>query len=274
MTATMTHDAAKIAAEAAAKRIVDAVTTFSPWIRLNLATALAAERSDTLRTVGESLLGKDPIASMADGLLVDVFLGDLEDIGPKLGDAEPWATIREALEDVAEAWHASHPGIRTRRDFAARWRRWEQEAKQRALDASDEPVTFPYAPPEPRIVTRLCRRCSMPATSSIHWYCDECRGKTASARAGRGPRIRKQAKTSERGYTGQHAARRKQWTPRVKAGGVACGRCGNIIPPDAPWDLSHPGDDKSLEPVPWCRRCNRQYAATVTKRRRRRDNGQ
>ena len=31
----------------------------------------------------------------------------------KLGDAEPWATIRDSLEDIVTAWRATHPGFRT-----------------------------------------------------------------------------------------------------------------------------------------------------------------
>ncbi len=65
--------------------------------------------------------------------------------------------------------------------------------------------------------------------------------------------------TIEREPGGSHA---------VDRGEVACGFCGAQIAPGAPWDLSHPHDDKTLPPVPWHRRCNRQYAAAVTRRRR------
>jgi len=51
---------------------------------------------------------------------------------------------------------------------------------------------------------------------------------------------------------------------------VRCGRCGYPIDPGSWWDLSHPGDDKSVTPVPWHARCNRKYAASVTKKRRNR----
>lgn len=74
--------------------------------------------------------------------------------------------------------------------------------------------------------------------------------------------------TTARGYGARHMQLRRRWAPVVKAGGVACGRCGHLIAPGTAWDLSHPGDDKSADPVPWHQRCNRQYAATVTKKRR------
>ena len=128
VTATMTKDDAEDVAREAAQRIVDAVSTFAPWVRLRLAAALADEPSDTLRSIGGSLLGKAPAATMARSLLADVFIGDLEDIAPTLGDTEPWSTIRSALEDVAAAWHTSHPGLRTRRDYTARSRSWALEA--------------------------------------------------------------------------------------------------------------------------------------------------
>ena len=265
MTATMTKIDAQAAAIDAARRIVNVISTFSPWVRINLAQALAAEKSATLRSIGCSLLGKDPVTTMATSLLADVFLGDLEDIAPELGDTEPWSTIREALEDVAKAWHLSRPGLRTRRDYAARALTWKQGVVQRAQDATVEPLR-----PRTRIVTRLCTRCGLPATSSRHQYCDDCRAWSLN-RPGRSSRPRKYepGKTKARGYTGKHAVLRKRWTPKVAAGGVACGRCGRLIEPGTPWDLGHPGDDKRLEPVPWHRRCNRQYAATVTKARRR-----
>ena len=44
----------------------------------------------------------------------------------KLGDAEPWATIRDSLEDIVTVWRATHPGFRTAFDrgtWTARQRR-------------------------------------------------------------------------------------------------------------------------------------------------------
>lgn len=119
---------------------------------------------------------------------------------------------------------------------------------------------------------RLCSRCGDPATSSRHVLCDPCRTRTRpqSHREGRSaPRI--QLPRQQRGYTATHDRLRKRWEPRVKAGGVACGRCGRLIEPGTPWDMSHPGDDKRLTPVPWHRRCNRQYAASITRPRRNRE---
>jgi hypothetical protein len=57
-----------------------------------------------------------------------VFLGDAELIVDQLGDVEPWATIREALEDSNTAWRASHPGFRTALDRGT----WKPQKHRRA----------------------------------------------------------------------------------------------------------------------------------------------
>ena len=121
---------------------------------------------------------------------------------------------------------------------------------------------------------RLCRRCSNPATSQRHHYCDECRARIKALSANNSRRSasggRRDTRTrQERGYDAKHDRRRRRWAARVASGGVQCGRCGRPILSNEPWDLSHPGDDKSIEPVPWCRSCNRSYAASVTGPRRR-----
>ena len=264
----MTKDDAEDVAREAAQRIVDAVSTFAPWVRLRLAAALADEPSDTLRSIGGSLLGKAPAATMARSLLADVFIGDLEDIAPTLGDTEPWSTIRSALEDVAAAWHTSHPGLRTRRDYTARSRSW-------ALEAVSGAARRPGWSPSCRH-----RRRTSPPGSAGDAPCPPRRRSTGSATIAAPRRSREAAdargnrqRQVARGYTGKHAVLRKRWTPRVAAGGVACGRCGLLIQPGTPWDLGHPDDDKRREPTPWHQRCNRVYASTVTKRRRRFERG-
>jgi len=70
------------------------------------------------------------------------------------------------------------------------------------------------------------------------------------------------------GYGFHHQQLRKRWARVVDVGDALCGRCGRLIDPATPWDLSHPLDDKTLEPVPWHQLCNRSYATTVTKPRR------
>jgi hypothetical protein len=107
---------------------------------------------------------------------------------------------------------------------------------------------------------RLCVRCSRPAVSSSHWYCAGCRALVQ-------PRPR--GTTTGRGYDASHVRDRKKWALLVDAGGIACGRCGRPIIPGTFWDLSHPFDEKSMAPEPWHRKCNRSYAATITKARRR-----
>jgi len=75
--------------------------------------------------------------------------------------------------------------------------------------------------------------------------------------------------TTQKGYGAHHQAVRARWAPLVDRGEVVCGKCGRYIQPGTPWDLSHPLDDKTQRPVPWHRACNRRYAASVTKPRRR-----
>lgn len=75
----------------------------------------------------------------------------------------------------------------------------------------------------------------------------------------------------EHGYGAAHVKLRRQWAAQVDTGRVSCGRCGLPIAVGEPWDLSHPGDDKSIAAVPWCRRCDGRYAATVNKRRKSRE---
>ena len=55
-----------------------------------------------------------------------------EQIAPKLGDSEPWATIGAALTDVVTAWRTAHPTYRTAHEFHQRRLRWEEEASAKA----------------------------------------------------------------------------------------------------------------------------------------------
>ncbi len=128
-------DLALEAAKDAAQRIVDAVFVLPPFLRLHLAIALAAEESTTLSTLGESLLGPNAVATMADDLLAEVFIGDLEQIAPKLGSSEPWATVGHALEDISAAWRAAHPCFRTTAEYSVRRLRWDRESLERAGSA-------------------------------------------------------------------------------------------------------------------------------------------
>jgi hypothetical protein len=118
---------------------------------------------------------------------------------------------------------------------------------------------------------KACRRCGAPARSSRAWYCALCKVQVdATQRRSTAERFNPKSR-QERGYDATHDRRRKAWEPKVATGTVPCGRCGMVIV--GPWDLGHPGDDKSQTPVPWHRRCNRQYAATVTRRRRSAERG-
>jgi len=125
--------------------------------------------------------------------------------------------------------------------------------------------------PEFRPPVRACAGCQRPATSSRHQLCDACREESRQRRnkvwADRGPRLT----PKERGYGPEHARTRARWKPEVDAGGVACNICGRLIVQGSPWHLSHPNDDKRLEPAPAHAKCNIQFAAAVTAHRRRRE---
>lgn len=63
--------------------------------------------------------------------------------------------------------------------------------------------------------------------------------------------------STRRGYGYQHQMQRKAWASRVDAGGVACRRCGEPIPPGSEWDLGHDDHDRSAPTRPEHRECNR-----------------
>jgi hypothetical protein len=66
-------------------------------------------------------------------------------------------------------------------------------------------------------------------------------------------------------YGTVHKKERNRWVRRVRAGGVACWRCGKLIAPAAKWDLGHTDEDGQARGYPLRhpehRSCNR---ATVT----------
>jgi hypothetical protein len=81
------------------------------------------------------------------------------------------------------------------------------------------------------------------------------------------------AGTTARGYGTKHQRERARWAPRVEAGLVDCGRCGDRIQPGRPWDLGH-DDDRRTYRGPEHPSCNRKAGgangARVTNALRRR----
>jgi hypothetical protein len=65
-----------------------------------------------------------------------------------------------------------------------------------------------------------------------------------------------QRTTVERGYGYQHRKLRDQWTSWVEAGYVHCARCGDLIDPNASWDLGH-NEDRIGYSGPEHSECNR-----------------
>ena len=211
MTAAMTEDEAEDAARDSARRIIEVVSTFAPWVRLRLAMALTDEPSATLSGIGDALLGENPVSRMATvGSSLTCSSETLRTSRPHLGTPSPG---RPSANRSRTRLRPGTPLILVYEHAATMQRgrgRWEVEARQRR--GAEDAEVVPLAPvPAPRMATRLCRRCQMPATSSRHWLCDDCRVQKVT-RTARGARLRQQAKTAARGYAGKHAALRKRWT--------------------------------------------------------------
>jgi hypothetical protein len=62
--------------------------------------------------------------------------------------------------------------------------------------------------------------------------------------------------TTARGYGTTHQWLRRQWAPLVAAGTVNCWRCGERIPPGAPWHLGHDDHDRRITRGPEHKHCN------------------
>lgn len=69
-------------------------------------------------------------------------------------------------------------------------------------------------------------------------------------------------------YGHAHRQLRAQWEPIVRAGGIYCARCGDLIDPDEKWHLGHIDGDPDSYQGPEHVKCN---CATqpVTRQRRR-----
>ena len=77
-------------------------------------------------------------------------------------------------------------------------------------------------------------------------------------------RERDRGTRQERGYDAAHDRLRKKWLPKVRAGRVACARCGHTIRPGQRWDLGHHDNDRSVYTGPEHEACNRAVAGRLT----------
>jgi hypothetical protein len=71
---------------------------------------------------------------------------------------------------------------------------------------------------------------------------------------------------TQRGYGADYQRQRRAWALKIKAGGVTCWRCGQAMHPDAPFDLGHDDDDRSIIRGPECPTCNRSAAGKASHR--------
>lgn len=67
----------------------------------------------------------------------------------------------------------------------------------------------------------------------------------------------RKASTTARGYGWQHQQLRNKYRHLVASGRAICWRCGNPIPPGAPWDLGHDDNDRTRYRGPEHQSCNR-----------------
>lgn len=71
--------------------------------------------------------------------------------------------------------------------------------------------------------------------------------------------------TNQRGYGMAHRKLRERMAKQVRAGGVICWRCGQLIPADADFDLGHDDLDRSRYMGPEHVACNRATKGRPTK---------
>lgn len=94
--------------------------------------------------------------------------------------------------------------------------------------------------------SRRCPKCPRLIPAGTR-YCPE---HTAQYEASRGT-------PTTRGYGPAHQRERAKWKARITRGDtVTCTRCGQPIPPDAPWDLGHT-PDRTTWTGPEHANCNR-----------------
>ena len=102
-----------------AERVLAALGGLPTDVGAALALMLEVDTSTTLAAIGEAVREEDPAEYLARSLWPEVFIGDLQAVASRLGDAEPWGAIRAGLEDIEVAWRQAHPTFRTRHDRAA-----------------------------------------------------------------------------------------------------------------------------------------------------------
>jgi hypothetical protein len=115
----VTEDEAR--AVATEKHIIAAVEGLPEYLADALSWRLLTDKSPMFAVIGEALRDaevSDRAAALGQSLLNETFFGEVETKGSELSDdLEPWRTIRASLERIAQAWRASHPGLRTKQEF-------------------------------------------------------------------------------------------------------------------------------------------------------------
>ena len=93
------------AALAAMRTIVAAFEALSPATAGAVFVDLWKDESPTLTALGGGLMRGDTTEEIAADVAFSAWYGDGREVIEKLGDAEPWATIRRGLYDMLLAAH-------------------------------------------------------------------------------------------------------------------------------------------------------------------------
>jgi hypothetical protein len=97
--------------------ILSAIDQLPTHVRPGLLWGLLVDESTTLSSIADAVRDDDdPVDALARSLDAEMLIGDLDEVAGRLGDAEPWATIRLALAGAAAGWRKAHPTLRSVHD--------------------------------------------------------------------------------------------------------------------------------------------------------------